>query len=155
MVAGSDALWFKTAVFYELYVRSFYDSNADGYGDFRGLTEKLDYLEWLGIDCIWLLPFYQSPLRDGGYDISDFYSILPEYGNLNDFRVFLEVARARNKGSRRHGHEPHLGSASLVPRCSPTGLSQARLVRVVGERQQVRRRARHLRRCGEVQLDVG
>ena len=95
MVAGSDALWFKTAVFYELYVRSFYDSNADGYGDFRGLTEKLDYLEWLGIDCIWLLPFYQSPLRDGGYDISDFYSILPEYGNLNDFRVFLEVAHER------------------------------------------------------------
>ena len=95
MAAESDALWFKTAVFYELYVRSFYDSNADGYGDFRGLTEKLDYLEWLGIDCIWLLPFYQSPLRDGGYDISDFYSILPEYGNLNDFRVFLEVAHER------------------------------------------------------------
>jgi maltose alpha-D-glucosyltransferase/alpha-amylase len=91
----SDPLWFKTAVFYELYVRSFYDSNADGYGDFRGLTEKLDYLEWLGIDCIWLLPFYQSPLRDGGYDISDFYSILPEYGNLNDFRVFLEEAHDR------------------------------------------------------------
>jgi maltose alpha-D-glucosyltransferase/alpha-amylase len=91
-----DPLWFKTAVFYELYVRSFYDSNADGYGDFPGLTEKLDYLEWLGIDCIWLLPFYQSPLKDGGYDISDFYSILPEYGNLNDFVEFLEAAHARN-----------------------------------------------------------
>jgi maltose alpha-D-glucosyltransferase / alpha-amylase len=91
-----DPKWFKTAVFYELYVRSFYDSNADGYGDFPGLTEKLDYLEWLGIDCIWLLPFYQSPLKDGGYDISDFYSILPEYGNLNDFMVFLEEAHERN-----------------------------------------------------------
>jgi maltose alpha-D-glucosyltransferase / alpha-amylase len=91
-----DPSWFKTAVFYELYVRSFYDSNADGYGDFPGLTEKLDYLEWLGIDCIWLLPFYQSPLKDGGYDISDFYSILPEYGNLNDFMVFLEEAHERN-----------------------------------------------------------
>jgi maltose alpha-D-glucosyltransferase/alpha-amylase len=91
-----DPLWFKTAVFYELYVRSFYDSNADGFGDFPGLTEKLDYLEWLGIDCIWLLPFYQSPLKDGGYDISDFYSILPEYGNLNDFVEFLEAAHARN-----------------------------------------------------------
>jgi len=90
-----DPLWFKTAVFYELYVRSFYDSNADGYGDFRGLTEKLDYLEWLGINCIWLLPFYQSPLRDGGYDISDFYSILPEYGNLNDFMEFLDEAHTR------------------------------------------------------------
>lgn len=88
--------WFKSAVFYELYVRSFNDSNADGYGDFRGLTERLDYLEWLGIDCIWLLPFYQSPLRDGGYDISDFYSILPEYGNLNDFMEFLDAAHERN-----------------------------------------------------------
>ena len=90
-----DPFWYKTAVFYELYVRSFYDSNADGFGDFRGLTEKLDYLEWLGIDCIWLLPFFQSPLRDGGYDISDFYSILPEYGNLNDFMEFLEGAHSR------------------------------------------------------------
>ena len=88
--------WFRSAVFYELYVRSFNDSNADGFGDFRGLTDRLDYLEWLGIDCIWLLPFYQSPLRDGGYDISDFYSILPEYGNLNDFMEFLDAAHERN-----------------------------------------------------------
>ena len=87
--------WYKTAVFYELYVRSFYDSNADGFGDFRGLTEKLDYVEWLGIDCLWLLPFFQSPLKDGGYDISDFYSILPEYGNLNDFSEFLDEAHRR------------------------------------------------------------
>jgi maltose alpha-D-glucosyltransferase/alpha-amylase len=92
----SDPDWYKKAVFYEAYVRSFKDSNADGYGDFKGFTEKLDYLEWLGIDCIWLLPFFQSPLRDGGYDISDFYSILPEYGNLNDFMEFLEEAHARN-----------------------------------------------------------
>ena len=91
----SDAEWYKKAVFYELYVRSFYDSNADGYGDFKGMTEKLDYLEWLGIDCIWLLPFYQSPLRDGGYDISDFYSILPEYGNLNDFMEFMDTAHSK------------------------------------------------------------
>jgi maltose alpha-D-glucosyltransferase / alpha-amylase len=90
-----DPLWYKKAVFYELYVRSFNDSNADGSGDFRGLVEKLDYLEWLGIDCIWLLPFYQSPLRDGGYDISDFYSILPEHGNLNDFINFLAGAHSR------------------------------------------------------------
>jgi len=91
----SDPEWYKTAVFYELYVRSFYDSNADGYGDFKGMTEKLDYLEWLGIDCIWLLPFYQSPLKDGGYDISDFYSILPEYGNLNDFMEFMDTAHSK------------------------------------------------------------
>ncbi|MDP9222834.1 MAG: alpha-amylase family glycosyl hydrolase, partial [Actinomycetota bacterium] len=90
-----EALWYKTAVFYELFVRSFNDSNADGSGDFKGLLDKLDYLEWLGIDCIWLLPFYQSPLRDGGYDISDFYSILPEHGSLNDFVTFLTGAHAR------------------------------------------------------------
>ena len=91
----ADPEWYKKAVFYELYVRSFYDSNADGYGDFKGMTEKLDYLEWLGIDCIWLLPFYQSPLKDGGYDISDFYSILPEYGNLNDFMEFMDTAHSK------------------------------------------------------------
>jgi maltose alpha-D-glucosyltransferase/alpha-amylase len=90
-----DPIWYKKAVFYELFVRSFNDSNADGSGDFRGLVEKLDYLEWLGIDCIWLLPFYQSPLRDGGYDISDFYSILPEHGTLNDFTNFLSGAHSR------------------------------------------------------------
>ncbi|HEX2050213.1 MAG TPA: maltose alpha-D-glucosyltransferase [Actinomycetota bacterium] len=95
MALENDPQWYKTAVFYELYVRSFYDSNADGYGDFKGLTEKLDYLQWLGIDCIWLLPFYQSPLKDGGYDIADFYAILPEYGNLNDFREFLEQSHER------------------------------------------------------------
>jgi maltose alpha-D-glucosyltransferase / alpha-amylase len=90
-----DPLWFKDAVFYEIYVRGFYDSNADGIGDFAGLTEKLDYLEWLGIDCIWLLPTYPSPLRDGGYDIADYYSILPEYGTLDQFKRFLDQAHAR------------------------------------------------------------
>ncbi|MGA2013684.1 MAG: alpha-amylase family glycosyl hydrolase, partial [Solirubrobacteraceae bacterium] len=62
----AEPLWFKRAVFYEIHIRGFYDANGDGSGDFRGLTEKLDYLQWLGIDCIWLLPFYESPLRDGG-----------------------------------------------------------------------------------------
>jgi maltose alpha-D-glucosyltransferase/alpha-amylase len=90
-----DPLWFKDAVFYEIYVRGYYDSNADGIGDFRGLTEKLDYIQWLGVDCLWLLPMYASPLRDGGYDISDYYSILPEYGTLEDFRAFLDAAHAR------------------------------------------------------------
>ncbi|HXG65164.1 MAG TPA: maltose alpha-D-glucosyltransferase [Blastocatellia bacterium] len=90
-----DPLWFKDAIFYEVYVRSFYDSNADGLGDFPGFIEKLDYLEWLGITCIWLLPMYASPLRDGGYDISDYYSIMPEYGTVADFKQFLEAAHAR------------------------------------------------------------
>ncbi|MDQ3805138.1 MAG: maltose alpha-D-glucosyltransferase [Acidobacteriota bacterium] len=90
-----DPLWYKDAVFYEIYVRGFYDSDGDGIGDFRGLTQKLDYVQWLGVDCIWLLPMYPSPLRDGGYDIADYYSILPEYGTLADFREFLDAAHAR------------------------------------------------------------
>ncbi|HZC99004.1 MAG TPA: maltose alpha-D-glucosyltransferase [Actinomycetes bacterium] len=90
-----DPLWYKTAVFYELYVRGFQDGNGDGNGDFRGLTERLDFLQWLGIDCIWLLPIYPSPLRDGGYDVSDYFSILPAYGTLGDFYEFLEAAHAR------------------------------------------------------------
>ena len=65
-----DPLWYKRAVFYEVLIRGFQDSNGDGTGDLRGLTQKLDYLQWLGIDCIWLLPIFESPLRDGGYDIS-------------------------------------------------------------------------------------
>jgi maltose alpha-D-glucosyltransferase/alpha-amylase len=93
-----DPLWYKTAVFYELYVRGFQDGNGDGQGDFRGLTERLDYLQWLGVDCAWLLPINPSPLRDGGYDVSDYFSILPDYGTLGDFYDFLEAAHARASG---------------------------------------------------------
>ena len=90
-----DPLWFKTAVFYEIHIRGFFDGNDDGSGDFRGLIDKLDYLQWLGIDCIWLLPMYASPLRDGGYDIADFFAIHPDYGNVDDFRAFVEAAHER------------------------------------------------------------
>jgi maltose alpha-D-glucosyltransferase/alpha-amylase len=90
-----DPLWYKDAIFYEVYVRGFHDSNGDGIGDFRGLIEKLDYLQWLGVDCLWLLPMYASPLRDGGYDIADYYAILPEYGTLDDFKTFLDAAHTR------------------------------------------------------------
>jgi maltose alpha-D-glucosyltransferase / alpha-amylase len=90
-----EPLWFKRAVFYEIHIRGFFDGNGDGSGDFRGLAEKLDYLQWLGIDCIWLLPFYRSPLRDGGYDVADFHSINPDYGTVEDVRVFLEAAHER------------------------------------------------------------
>lgn len=93
---SQDSMWYKDAIFYELHVSAFYDSNNDGYGDFKGLIEKLDYLQDLGIDCIWLMPFYQSPLKDGGYDISDFYKIQPEYGNTRDFKSFLKAAHKRN-----------------------------------------------------------
>ncbi|MBI4702937.1 MAG: maltose alpha-D-glucosyltransferase [Deltaproteobacteria bacterium] len=90
-----DPLWYKDAVFYELRVRSFHDSNADGIGDFRGLTEKLDYLEDLGVTALWLLPFYPSPLRDDGYDISDYCSVHPECGTLADFKLLLREAQRR------------------------------------------------------------
>jgi maltose alpha-D-glucosyltransferase / alpha-amylase len=91
----NDPLWFKTAIFYEVVIRGFYDHNNDGTGDIRGLTQQLDYLEWLGIDCIWLLPFYQSPLRDGGYDISDYMTVLPEYGDVDDVATLLEESHRR------------------------------------------------------------
>jgi maltose alpha-D-glucosyltransferase / alpha-amylase len=87
--------WFKRAVFYEVLVRSFKDSNGDGVGDFRGLTEKLDYLEWLGVDCLWVPPFMSSPLRDGGYDVADFTNIQPEVGTVEDFHAFLDAAHER------------------------------------------------------------
>ena len=92
---GATNEWFKDAIFYEVYVRGFCDSDGNGVGDFRGLTAKLDYLEWLGIDCIWLLPFYDSPLKDGGYDIADYFAVLPEYGTLEDFKNFLTSAHRR------------------------------------------------------------
>jgi maltose alpha-D-glucosyltransferase/alpha-amylase len=91
----ADRLWFKRAVFYEIHIRGFADGNDDGTGDLRGLTEKLDYLQWLGIDCIWLLPMYPSPLRDGGYDIADFYAIHPDYGTVEDFRALIDGAHER------------------------------------------------------------
>jgi maltose alpha-D-glucosyltransferase/alpha-amylase len=90
-----DPLWFKRAVFYEVLIRGFADSNGDGTGDIKGLTGKLDYLKWLGVDCVWLLPIYESPLRDGGYDISDFMKVLPEFGDLGDFVELVDEAHRR------------------------------------------------------------
>ncbi len=90
-----DPLWFQRAVFYEVFIRGFFDGNSDGVGDLPGLIAKLDYLQWLGIDCIWLLPFYPSPLRDGGYDISDYYSVHPESGTVDDLRTLLDEAHSR------------------------------------------------------------
>jgi maltose alpha-D-glucosyltransferase/alpha-amylase len=87
--------WHLNAVFYELYTRAFYDSDGDGHGDFAGLRQKLDYLQWLGVDCIWLLPINQSPLKDDGYDVSSYYGIHPTYGLLEDFMVTLEAIHQR------------------------------------------------------------
>jgi maltose alpha-D-glucosyltransferase/alpha-amylase len=95
---SNDPTWYKRAVFYEVLIRGFYDSSGDGTGDIRGLTHKMDYLEWLGVDCLWLLPIYESPLRDGGYDIADFLKILPEFGDLGDFVQLVD--EAHNRGVR-------------------------------------------------------
>ncbi len=91
----SQPLWFKTAVFYEVYVRGFNDADGDGHGDIRGVIDKLDYLEWLGVDCIWMLPMYPSPMRDGGYDIADFFGVNPDYGNVGDVQELIESAHQR------------------------------------------------------------
>src|SRR2546423_867845 len=90
-----DPLWYKDAIIYELHVRAFFDSNDDGIGDFAGLTQKLDYLQDLGINAVWLLPFYPSPLKDDGYDIADYTNVHPSYGTLSDFKAFLREAHRR------------------------------------------------------------
>jgi Alpha amylase, catalytic domain len=89
LMLDNDPLWYQDAIIYELHVRTFHDSDGDGIGDFRGLTQKLDYLQDLGVTALWLLPFCPSPLRDDGYDIADYSNIHPHYGTLRDFRDFL------------------------------------------------------------------
>ncbi|WP_222615342.1 maltose alpha-D-glucosyltransferase [Persicimonas caeni] len=95
MALEKNPEWYKDAIIYEVHVRAFHDSNGDGVGDFRGLTRKLDYLQDLGVTAIWLLPFYPSPLRDDGYDIADYRQVHPDYGTLDDFKMFLEAAHER------------------------------------------------------------
>ena len=94
--SAEDPLWYQNAIIYELHVRAFKDSNADGIGDFPGLIQKLDYLQDLGVTCLWLLPFFPSPLKDDGYDISDYMNVHPMYGTIDDFRMFLDAAHDRN-----------------------------------------------------------
>jgi maltose alpha-D-glucosyltransferase/alpha-amylase len=92
---ANDPIWYKDAVIYEVPVKSFYDSNGDGIGDFNGLSDRLEYLENLGVSCLWLLPFFPSPLRDDGYDIADYTNVHPSYGTLDDFRQFVAAAHGR------------------------------------------------------------
>src|SRR5438132_11641877 len=91
----TDPLWYKDAVFYEVYVRGFFDSNSDGYGDLPGLTQKLDYLKDLGVDCLWLMPIFASPMKDDGYDIADFYAVHPTLGTVEDFESLTRAAHDR------------------------------------------------------------
>ena len=93
--SAADPLWYKDAIIYELHVRAFKDSNADGIGDFPGLIQKMDYLQDLGVTCLWVLPFFPSPLKDDGYDISDYLNVHPMYGTIDNFREFLAAAHER------------------------------------------------------------
>ena len=95
MSLATDPLWYKNAIFYELHIRAFADSNGDGKGDLLGIIPKLDYLKELGVDCIWLLPMFPSPLKDDGYDIADYYNIHPDYGTVEDFKKLLDESHAR------------------------------------------------------------
>jgi len=124
--SATDPLWYKDAVIYELHVRTFQDSNGDGIGDLPGLISRLDYLQNLGVTCIWLLPFFPSPLRDDGYDIADYVDVHPTYGTIDDFKSFLSAAHERgmqvlielviNHTSDQH---PWFKAARLAPPGSP------------------------------------
>ena len=155
---GSTPDWFKTAVFYEVLVRSFRDSNGDGTGDFKGLIEKLDYLQWLGVDCLWIPPFFTSPLRDGGYDVADYTDILPEIGTVEDFHDFLDEAHKRGIRVIIDFVMNHTSDAAPVvpgqPRSDPDGPVR-RLLRLVRHRRALRGRPDHLRRHRAVELDLG
>jgi maltose alpha-D-glucosyltransferase/alpha-amylase len=117
-----DTLWYKDAIIYELHVKAFCDGNGDGVGDFRGLISRLDYLQELGVNTLWLLPFYPSPMRDDGYDISDYHNVDPAFGGMDDFHEFIREAHGRglrvitelviNHTSDRH---PWFQAARLAP----------------------------------------
>ena len=134
------------------------DADNDGVGDFAGLTSKLDYIQELGVNTIWLLPFYPSPQRDDGYDIADYHNVHPQYGTRQDFRAFVREAHRRGlRGHHRAGHQPHLGPASVVPGRAPRAarLVQAQLLRVERRPGQVLGHAHHLHRHRKLQLDLG
>ena len=124
--SATDPLWYKDAIIYELHVRAFADSNGDGIGDFQGLISKLDYLQDLGVTCIWVLPFFPSPLRDDGYDISSYTDVNPSYGTINDFKQFLDAAHQRNMQvmielviNHTSDQHPWFQKARLAPPGSP------------------------------------
>ena len=124
--SATDPLWYKDAIIYEIHVRAFADSNNDGIGDFQGLISKLDYLQELGVTCLWLLPFFPSPLRDDGYDIANYVDVNPSYGTLNDFKQFLDAAHKRNMQvmielviNHTSDQHPWFKAARLAPPGSP------------------------------------
>jgi maltose alpha-D-glucosyltransferase/alpha-amylase len=126
LAGAADPLWYKDAIIYEVHVRAFADSNGDGIGDFPGLLSRLDYLQDLGVTCIWLLPFFPSPLRDDGYDIANYVEVNPCYGTLSDFKLFLDAAHQRNMQvmielviNHTSDQHPWFKAARLAPPGSP------------------------------------
>lgn len=126
LASAIDPLWYKDAIIYELHVRAFADSNNDGIGDFPGLISRLDYLQDLGVTCIWILPFFPSPLRDDGYDIANYVDVNPSYGTLSDFKAFLDAAHQRNMQvmielviNHTSDQHPWFKAARLAPPGSP------------------------------------
>ncbi len=156
--AGGDPLWFKDAVIYEVHVRAFFDGNGDGCGDFAGLAQKLEYIQDLGVNTIWLLPFYPSPGRDDGYDIADYHNIHPQYGTRAEFRAFVREAHRRNLRVITELVLNHTSDAHpwfQAARRARARLAQARLLRVERHAGQIRRHAHHLPRYRELQLGLG
>jgi maltose alpha-D-glucosyltransferase / alpha-amylase len=126
LASVTDPFWYKDAIIYELHVRAFADSNNDGIGDFPGLMSRLDYLQDLGVTCLWVLPFFPSPLRDDGYDIADYTDVNPSYGTLSDFKAFLDAAHQRNMQvmielviNHTSDQHPWFKAARLAPAGSP------------------------------------
>ena len=123
--------WWRSAVVYQIYPRSFADSNGDGTGDLPGIISRLDYLSELGVDVLWLSPVYRSPMDDNGYDISDYQDVDPTFGTLEELDELIEaVARARHEAGHGPGRQPHLRRASLVRRVPRSHVAEARLVLV-------------------------
>ena len=151
-----DPLWFKDAVFYEIYVRGFYDSNGDGVGDFRGLTEKLDYLEWLGVDCLWLLPMYASPLARRRLRHRRLLLHPARVRHARRLpRIHRRRPRARHTRHHRPRRQPHLRPAPVVQGgIEFARLAQARLVCLERRSREVQGGAHHLHRHREVELDL-
>ena len=154
-VTDTSDLWWKSAVIYCLDVETFYDGDGDGTGDLEGLAQRIDYLAELGITCLWLMPFYPSPDRDDGYDLTDFYGVDPRLGNHGQL---VEVIRtAHDRGIRRHrrpGRQPHLGPAPVVPgRASQHVQPLPRPLRLEGHRTAGHLEAGRLPRPGG--LDLG
>ena len=150
--------WYKDAIIYEAHVRAFFDSNEDGIGDFPGLTARLDYLQSLGVNALWLLPFYPSPLKDDGYDISDYENIHPSYGTIQDFERFIAEAHAR--GIRvitelviNHTSDQHPWFQAA--RRAPAGSARTRFLRVERHEPEIPGGPDHLYRHGDVELVVG